>query len=245
MIGNIMNNNMNMGNNMNNNINNNMNNNMNMGNNMNMNMNNNMNNNMNMNNMNNINCNSPMKIIKNYLCYESSYANAVFQAFSALDCIRHWINELNNSNLMQNIQASITKEFYILFYNLYCGNQVDSSNLISTLENQVRAIYHKDMKRDDYHALYYFLDMLHIENNCPINPNFDINSYKIQSMQNMKNDNYMYNSFRYFYQQTTNSVISQYFYNIEKYFTLCFNCGQIFYYDHKIIITFDLDEFIA
>ena len=238
---NMNNNNMNM-NNMNNNNNNYMNNN-------NMNMN---NNNINMNNMftmninNNVINNPPMKIIKNFSSnFESSYANAVLQAFSSLDCIHNWIKELNKSNLMQNIQASITKEFYMLFYNLYCGNQVDSTNLISTLENQVRAIYHKDMKKDDYHILYYLLDMLHLENNCPINSNFDINSYKNQNMQNMKNDNYMYNSFRNFYQQTTNSVISQYFYNIEKYFTLCFNCDKIFYYDHKTIITFDLDKFIS
>ena len=86
--------------------------------------------------------------------------------------------------------------------------------------------------------------MLHLENNCPINPYFDINSYKNQILKNMKNDNYMYNSFRSFYQQTTNSVISQYFYNIEKYFTLCLNCEKIFYYDYKIIITFDLDKLI-
>ena len=39
---------------------------------------------------------------------------------------------------------------------------------------------------------------------------------------------------------TTNSIISQYFYNIEKYFTSCSKCHQIFYYDHKIIITFEL-----
>jgi hypothetical protein len=66
----------------------------------------------------------------------------------------------------------------------------------------------------------------------------------MQYIQNMKNDNYMYNLFRNFYQQTTNSIISQYFYNIEKYFTLCFKCDKIFYYDHKIIITFDLDRLL-
>ena len=30
--------------------------------------------------------------------------------------------------------------------------------------------------------------------------------------------------------ETTNSIISQYFYNIEKCFTLCFKCDKIFYY---------------
>ena len=43
---------------------------------------------------------------------------------------------------------------------------------------------------------------------------------------------------------TTNSIISQYFYNIEKYFTSCSKCRQIFYYDHKIIITFELYKFL-
>ena len=65
---------------------------------------------------------------------------------------------------------------------------MDSTNLISTLENQVRVIYKEDMKKDDYHVLYYILNILHAENNCPINPNFNINSYQMQYIQNMKND---------------------------------------------------------
>ena len=55
---------------------------------------------------------------------------------------------------MKNIQESLTKELYLLFSNLYNGNQVDSTNLISTLEKQVREIYKKDMKKDEYHFLY-------------------------------------------------------------------------------------------
>ena len=105
---------------------------------------------------NNINYNPPIKIIKNYSSnYENSYVNAVLQAFSSLDCINNWINELNkNNNLLKNIQECVTKELYILFSNLYNGNQVDSTNLISTLEKQVREIYKKDMKKDEYHFLY-------------------------------------------------------------------------------------------
>ena len=199
-------------------------------------------NNMNINMDNNINYNPHMKVIKNYSSnYENSYANAVLQAFSSLGCIRNWIKKLNYiSNLLKNIQSSITKELYILFSNLYRGDQVDSTNLISTLENQVREIYNKEIIKDDYHFLKYFLKMLHLENNCPNNPEFNINSYNNQTIENIKNDNRMYNSFCKFFQQTTNSIISQYFYNIEKYFTSCSKCSQIFYYDHKVIITFDI-----
>ena len=71
--------------------------------------------------------------------------------------------------------------------------------------------------------------MLHLENNCPNNPEFDISSYSNKTIENIKNDNYMYNSFCNFFQQTTNSIISQCFYNIEKYFTSCSKCRQIFY----------------
>ena len=262
------NNNMNMNNaNLNNNMNNinynmkisneNMNNNMNMNN-----MNNNMklsnanmdNNNMNMNNMkmsnenknNNINCNAPMKLIKNYSSnYEYSYVNAVLQAFSSLDCIRNWINELNDSrNQMLNIPSCITKELYILFSNLYSGNQPNSTFLISTFENQIRIIYKNNMEKGEYYILYYFLHLLHLENNCPINPNFDINSYKIQCIQNLKNEENMFNLFSNFFQQTTNSVISNYFYNIEKYLTSCPDCGTLFYYNHRNIITFELDKLL-
>jgi hypothetical protein len=79
---------------------------------------------------NNANYNPPMKIIKNYSSnYENSFANAVLQAFSSFDCIRNWINELNNiRNQMQNIPSCITKELYTLLYNLYYGNQADSTN---------------------------------------------------------------------------------------------------------------------
>ena len=191
-----------------------------------------------MNNMdNNVNYNPHMKIIKNYSSnYENSYANAALQAFLSLDCISNWIKKLNNiSNLFKNIQSSTTKELYMLFSNLYRGeDQVDSTNLILTLENQVRELYNKDIIKDDYHFLKYFLKMLHLENNCPNNPKFNISSYSNQTIENMKNDNHMYNSFCKFFQQTTNSIISQCFYNIEKYFTSCSKCNQIFYYDHKV-----------
>ena len=100
------------------------------------------------------------------------------------------------------------------------------------------------MKKGEYYILYYFLDMLHLENNCPINPNFDINSYKIQCMQNLKNEENMLNLFSDFFQQTTNSVISHYFYNIEKFLTSCPDCGYLFYFNHRIIITFELDRLL-
>jgi len=199
--------------------------------------------NMNINNMdNNINFISPMKIMN----YENSYANAALQALTSLDCMRNWINALkDNNNFIQNFQSSITYKFFILFSDFYNGNQVDSTNLILTLQNQVRKIYNNYMKKDEYHFLYYFLNILHLENNCPNNPEFDIKSYNNKTIKNAKNNNNILNSFSEFFQQTKNSIISHYFYNIEKYFTSCSKCREIFYYDHKIIITFKLDELLS
>lgn len=198
---------------------------------------------------NNINYNKTMKIIKNDSSnYESSYANAALQGLSSLDCISKWINELNSkSNLMVNFQASITKEFYLLFFNLYHGNKASSTNLLLALEEQVKKIYKKDMKKDVYHFLFYLLDILHIENNCSNKSNIDIDEYKNnqKAIQNMKNDKYMYQLFSNFLQKTANSIISRCFYNIEKYYTSCSKCDKLFCYSKKKIIILDIDKILS
>ena len=251
-------NNMNM-NNMNNMNMNNMNmNNMNM-NNMNMNnmdMNNmNMNNmnmnNMNMNNMNinntnqNFSNNLPLKAVKNYnINMEASYINSVLQALISIDCIKNWIKILNNSNIMDKVEASLTKEFYQMFCSAYSGQQkIDSTNIIFHFENKTRMIYNKNIIKDPYHFLFYFLNILHFENNSPLNPNFDMNIYQNQMFQTLTNDDMMLKLYRDYFQQTQNSVISDYFFNTLKYAMTCPLCLPIYSYDHKKIFHFDVDQF--
>ena len=248
--------NMNMNNNMNNMNKNNMNNmnmnnmnNMNMNNMGNMNMNNNMNN-MNMNNMNNIginntnqNFNLPLKAIKNYnINMEASYINSVLQAFFSIDCIKNWIKILNNSNLMNKVEASLTKEFYQMFCSVYSGQRkIDSTNIIFHFENKTKMLYNKDIKKDPYHFLFYFLNLLHFENNSPINPNFDMNTYTNQQFHTLTNDNMMLKLYRDYFQQTQNSIISDCFFNTLKYCMTCPSCLPLYSYSHKKIMLFDVD----
>jgi hypothetical protein len=92
--------------------------------------------------------------------------------------------------------------------------------------------------------LHYLLELLHLENNCAINPNFNIQLYENQIYQNKNNDNMVYNLFCNYYKQTTNSTISQYFYNIEKYQINCQICRQtIYFYSYKKIFRFEIDKY--
>ena len=205
-----------------------------------------MNNMFNMSNINNMNNNFFINAITNYsLNEEVSYINSVLQSLSSLDCIKFWINTLNKNNnmIMNNMQASITKEFYLLMSNLFFGKPVDSSNIIFHFRNKSQQIYNKVITKDAYHFLHYLLELLHLENNCPINPNFNIHLYENQIFQNKNNDNMIYNLFCNYYQQTTNSIISQYFYNIEKYQFYCQFCQTIYYYSYKKIFRFEIEKY--
>ena len=199
-----------------------------------------------MNNMFNFNNNFFINAITNYsLNEEASYINAVLQSFSSLDCIKYWINVLNKNNniIMNNMQASLTKELYLLLSNLFFGKQVDSSNIIFHFRNKSQQIYNKVITKDAFHFMHYLLELLHLENNCPINPNFNTYLYENQILQNKNNDNQIYNLFCNYYQQTTNSFISQYFYNIEKYQIYCQFCQTIYYYSFNKIFRFEIDKY--
>jgi hypothetical protein len=186
-----------------------------------------------------------MAIKNNFLNEDFSYVNATLQSLSSLDCIIFWIKELikNNNIIMNNLQASLTKEFYLLIFGLYSGQLVDSTKIIFHFRNKSQQIYNKDIAKDPFHFLYYLLELLHLENNCPINPNYNIDLYKNQIFQNKTNDNEIYKLFCNYYQQTTNSAISQYFYNIEKYQINCQFCHTIYYYAFKTIFRFEIDKY--
>ena len=189
--------------------------------------------------------NLKIKCINNYnYNIEGSYINTVLQSFVNLDCVNYWIKIINNTQVMNKIDASLTKEFYQIFVLLLSGQQnVDSTNLIFHFENKIKSIYKKEIKNDPYHFFYYFLELLHFENNNPQNPNYNINNYKNQNFENMKDDSYMLKSDADYFQQTQNSIISDYFYNTEKYQFQCQNCPTIYYYGHKKIFYFNVDKF--
>jgi hypothetical protein len=206
-----------------------------------------MNNINNMNNMNMNNCNSPIKGIKNYMNgIEASYANSVLQVLSCLECIKKWHSQFNQ-NFFNNNQSSLTKTFLQLLNFLYSGNQPDSSNIIYQYNLKTNQLYNKIPQTDPFHFIFYFLDLIHYENNYIIDKNFNMQLIKNPGLENMKNDAFMSNLYQNFFKSTQNSIVSQNFFNILQFKMKCtnsvLNCARLYYYDHKKIFAFNIDEY--
>lgn len=196
--------------------------------------------------MNSNNPEFPIKIIYNYnINSECSYINCALQALINLDCIKQWIKMLNNyNNIMNNISASLTKEFYQLFIFLLSPQQelIDSTNIIFHYDNKTKNMYQKEIAKDPYHFLFYFLEIIHYENNAPKNSNYNINLYKNQTIESMRNDQTMLMKYCDYFCQTQNSIISDYFFNTEKYLFKCNSCPDTYYYWYKKILLFNIDK---
>ena len=197
-------------------------------------------NNFNNNYSNNMNINQ-MKGIEyknNFNNLDYSYVHCVIQTFACLDCFKKWFNQFHNNFFNGNNQI-LTKEFFNILNSLYSGQEGDSSNLINTFNFRAKNILNKEIQKDAYHFLSYFLELIHLENNNPININC---SYQ-PTLEQMKNQNYIYNLFGSYFQQTQNSIISQCFYNIEKNKFQCRICPPLYYYTFKKLLYFKVDEY--
>ena len=189
------------------------------------------------------------KIIKSSnIKTETSYANSALQGFLHLDCIKNWINYLKNSGEINNIfySKALTKDLYLLYCDLISETNIDldSSQLLMDFESNIQNIFHKNITKDPYHFIYYFLELLHYENNFPAETNFNFNNYNKKLRENISNDINMFNIFNDFFNKTHNSIISKNFYNIQKYAANCPACKSLYNYGFKKIIRFNLDELI-
>ena len=203
-------------------------------------------NNMNICNNNMNNCNNNMNINQmkgiayknNFNNLDYSYAHCVIQALACLDCFKKWFKQFHNNSIIGNNQI-LTKEFFNLLNSLYSGQEGDSSNLINTFNIGAKNILNKEIQKDSYHFLSYFLELIHFENNNPIN----INCFYQPTLEQMKNQDYIYNLFGSYFQQTQNSIISQCFYNIEKDKFQCKICPPLYYFTFKKLLYFNVDEY--
>jgi hypothetical protein len=208
---------------------------------------NNINFNNNINQMNLINC--PFKGINNNTIIngieETSFINSVLQAFSNLSCVKNWYYFLNTKKevLLTNSNCSITREIFLLLNTFFMGKQPDSSNTILHFINKFKTLYGREIESNPIDFINYFLELLHFENNCPLNMNYDTNQLNSLNLQNRRNNTYVYNLFNEYMKQAHNSFISQYFFNIIKYEMKCQNCNNYFNYTHKTILEFDVDLF--
>ena len=197
-----------------------------------------------MNNMNNFM--SPIKGIKNFTNnIEASFINSVLQALCCLNCIKNWYMKLNN--VMNNLQPCLTKSFLQLIYCLYSGNQPDSSNIIFQYNLETNKLLNKNPKTDPFHFLFYFLDLLHYENNYIIDKNFNAQLLHNPGLENMKNDTYMSNIFQNYFKSTQNSFVAHNFFNILKIQISCpnfnLNCYPLFSYEYRKIFDFHIDKY--
>ena len=209
------------------------------------NMNNNMNNQFNF-QQNNIKCpykpiitNTNIKDIN-----ESTFINSVLQSLASFSCIYNWIKSKNQQVLTMTQNLKITKELYNLFYFLYSGQFADSSNFILNFFNAFKYKYQNiNLKQDPYHFLFYLFDIIHSEDNSPLNPNYDATILNSQSLVTQRNKFSMRNLFTKFLEQSQNSIISNNFYNIFGQEIKCNNCPSLFYDSFKYIIKFKLDDY--
>ena len=178
---------------------------------------------------------------------ETTFINSVLQSLSSLNCIKNWyyVLNLNKNHLMSNNNSSITKEFYILLFSLYTGQQPDSTNIILNFNNKLRYLYDNiQIQQDPYNFIYYFLDLLHLENNNPLVPNFNLNDICYPCTENMRNKEFMFNLYKNFFENTQNSIISHNFYSILKYKVACNNCPPVYNYTSQTIFEFNVDLYI-
>ena len=168
-----------------------------------------------------------------------------------VDKIKGGINsdKLNNINKKekQNKQTIINLDNYDK------NNNNEKSNLKIKVNKSPRESINKNksiiqsknvLKEDPFHFLFFLLQFIHFETNVPKNPNYNINLLNNQSMNNKQNDVYMFNLYKDFFNQTQNSLISNNFYNIERYLYECPNCKQYYNYGMKTVLRIDVEEVI-
>ena len=180
------------------------------------------------------------------LMRETSYANATLQVFIQLECIQNWYKQLlSTGNISHHFyNTTLTKGIYLLFDSLSKGMNLDSSKIILDFSAKTNDIWHKEISYDPYHFLYYLLEILHLENNLPNNPNFNTLLYGQLLRNNIKNDQQVFQLFNDYFQQTQNSFISYNFFNIQKYLVTCPICSFNYSYGIKKIIKFNVDEIL-
>lgn len=178
---------------------------------------------------------------------ETSYANAVLQVFIHLSSVQNWMNSLINSNEINNsfYETSITKELTLQFKNILNGVNPDTSKIIQNFDKISQNMFKKNIPQDPFHFLHYFLNILHCENNCPKNTNFNKTLYHTKIKENICSDINMFNLFNDYMDQTQNSFIFQCFNNMIKYVVNCPFCLVMYNYGEKKIIQFNMDELLS
>ena len=175
-----------------------------------------------------------------------SYAHSVLQSLSCLDVSKKFIQSFNTSQI--NSTNYLTQSVIKLLANLNnrcLGYSQDIiKNFKQSYEKNKDKIQSKNvLNKDPFHFLYFLLQFIHLENNAPKDPNFNIQEFKDLSNNNRHNDYNINNLYWNYFDNTQNSLISQNFFTIEKYISQCSNqnCGCSFSYGMKNLFRIDVD----
>jgi hypothetical protein len=186
-----------------------------------------------------------MKGMINFSQFNCSYAHSALQSLCCLDFSK--LYQLNYK-YQYNSFFMISNELLNIINKIHSGNAAFSQDIINYYSRMAIMLYGNMPNnacvnsKDPFNFLNYLLEMLHYENNKP-SFSFDINFLYNQNLMNQRNDDYMYFLYLSFFKQTQNSIISNYFFNIERYKTICPNCGTLYFYSSKNILEFELDEY--
>lgn len=191
-----------------------------------------------------------MKGMINYSGFNYSYVHSALQSLCNLDFSKLYLAQFGNIIKYQNNNTNlmISNELYNIMNMIHNGRAAFSQNIIKYYSNMAILLYGNMQNnalvnsKDPFNFLFYLLEMLHYENNRP-SFSFDINLLYNQDLMNQRNDDYMYFLFISFFKQTQNSIISNYFFNIERYKTVCRNCGTLYSYSSRNILEFEIDQY--
>ena len=185
-------------------------------------------------------------VIKNFSNEESSYANSVLQSLSSLDFALNFKNDIENKNIKNDPNFLLSYDLYKLISNIISGNDYNSLDIIEHFKNKYYD-YKNNIKNENvlekepFYFLYYLLQFIHFENNIFKDPNYNIDIFYNQPLENQKNDTTMLKVFNDFMDNTQNSIISKNFYIFMKYTYNCPYCGTYYKYLFRNILKINLD----
>ena len=180
-----------------------------------------------------------------------SYAHSVLQCLLVhpfMYEIDNFINQNMNNDIFNNDNNFLlTKELYSMNKRILKGIPAVSNNILEIFKNYVEK--NKNVfqnieevyKKEPYNFMYYLFQFLHLELNFSQN-NFNLNLFNI-SVSQRKDEIYIQNLYSNFINQChRNSIIYDYFFNLEKITYYCINCEKYFDYDLKNIFLMDVPQ---
>ena len=172
-----------------------------------------------------------------------SYVHAALQPLCFLDTTKNLFSFMENNGMRYNNFFPMANELLKIIERVNSGIVPDSQNILfyygkKYLENQMNIISKNVLATDPFHFLYFLFQFLHLETNmCNKYDNTLFN----QSLNAMKNDDYIYMQFLMFIMKTQNSIISNDFFNTVRYTYVCQMCGKYFFYGLQNIYRMNID----